>query len=104
MNQMINNSQINIINDALLKYAPDKIALFGSRARGDGNENSDLDILVFFKQAGKSPYSILELLSVEQVLATKLGFPVEIVNEINIKNSVLKQNILNDLVIIYQQV
>ena len=100
---MINDTQIELINSVLLKYSPEKIGLFGSRVRGEVSANSDLDILVSFKQGGKSPYSVLELLSVEKLLADKLGFPVEIVNENNIKNNVLRQSIFNDLVVIYQQ-
>lgn len=100
---MINNNQINLINSTLLKYSPKKIGLFGSRVRGDGSINSDLDILVSFQGDGKSPYSLLELLSLEKSLKDKLGFSVEIVNENNIKNASLKQNIFHDLVIIYEQ-
>ena len=35
----------NIINE-LKKYNPEKIILFGSRARGDYRKNSDIDIAV----------------------------------------------------------
>lgn len=99
---MINTHQIDLINSALLKYSPEKIGLFGSRIRGDEHANSDLDILVSFKNNGKSPYSLFELLSMEKALKEKLGFKVEIVNENNIKNSVLRQSIFSDLIIIYQ--
>ena len=100
---LISNSQIRFINSILLKYDPEKIALFGSRKRGEENEKSDLDILISFKNDGKSPYSILELLELEKKIADKLGYPVEIVNEKSIKNENLKYNILNDLLIIYPQ-
>jgi predicted nucleotidyltransferase len=100
---MISSSQIKFINSILLRYEPEKIALFGSRKRGEENKNSDLDILVSFKNGGKSPYSILELLDMEKKIGNKLGYPVEIVNERNIKNEHLKHNILNDLLIIYPQ-
>ena len=98
---VIKTYQIDLINSALLKYCPEKIALFGSRARGEGHEKSDLDILVSFKNHGESPYSLLELLSIEKRLADELGFPVEIVNEKSIKNDILKQSIFSDQVIIY---
>ena len=100
---MIDSNQIDLINSVLLKYYPEKIGLFGSRVRGDGNEKSDLDILISFKNAGKSPYSLLELLSIEKTLEDKLGFRVEVVNENNIKNNILRQSIFTDLVIIYLQ-
>jgi predicted nucleotidyltransferase len=62
---MINNNEVNLINSTLIKYAPKKIALFGSRVRGDETAGSDLDILVSFQGEGKSPYSLFELLSIE---------------------------------------
>lgn len=101
---MINSNQIDVINSVLLKYYPEKIGLFGSRIREDGHEKSDLDILVSFKNNGKSPYSLFELLSVEKTLEDKLGFRVEIVNENNIKNNTLKQSIFSDLIIIYPRI
>lgn len=99
---MINSNQIAIINSVLGEYSPEKIGLFGSRIRGGWNESSDLDILISFKNDGKSPYSLFELLSLEKLLENKLGFPVEIVNETTIQNKTLKRSIFNDLVIIYQ--
>ena len=99
----ISSSQIKFINSVLLRYDPEKIALFGSRKRGEENEKSDLDILISFKNDGESPYSILELLDIEKKISDKLGCPVEIVNEKNIKNEHLKYNILNDQFIIYPQ-
>jgi len=99
---MINSRQIDLINSFLLKYNPEKIGLFGSRVRGDEHSGSDLDILVSFKNNGKSPYSLFELLSIENELKQRLGFNVEIVNENNIRNSILRQNIFSDMVIIYE--
>jgi len=100
---LISSSQIEFINSILLRYDPEKIALFGSRKRGEENINSDLDILISFKHDGKSPYSILELLDLEKKIGDQLGYRVEIVNEKSIKNEHLKSNILNDLLIIYPQ-
>ena len=99
---MVNTHQIDIINSVLQKYSPQKIGLFGSRVSGNEHKKSDLDILISFKNNGKSPYSLLELLSIEKTLEHKLGFPVEIVNENNIKNSTLKASIFNNLIIIYE--
>jgi predicted nucleotidyltransferase len=99
---MINQDQIKLINSTLQKFAPEQIGLFGSRVRGDERLNSDLDILMSFKD-GKSPYSLLELLAVEKALEDKLGFRVEIVNEHSIKNDTLKHRIFADLQIVYRQ-
>lgn len=44
---MITPVEIEKIKDLLVtNYKPDKVILFGSYARGDANEESDLDILV----------------------------------------------------------
>ncbi|MGN6600940.1 MAG: nucleotidyltransferase family protein, partial [Ginsengibacter sp.] len=56
---MLNEDQIRIINSALTRFAPQQIGLFGSRVRGDYNKESDLDVLISFRN-GKSPYSLLE--------------------------------------------
>jgi predicted nucleotidyltransferase len=39
-----------IIHETLKDYTIDKIILFGSRARGDNNEDSDYDVLVSLKE------------------------------------------------------
>ena len=39
--------EIEVIRDRIVRfYQPDKIILFGSRARGDASEYSDIDLLV----------------------------------------------------------
>jgi len=44
---MIEMKQINdIVNRIVNNYKPEKIILFGSYARGDNNENSDLDFIL----------------------------------------------------------
>ena len=44
---MIENSNINeIVSKIALTFNPDKIILFGSFAKGDHNEDSDLDLII----------------------------------------------------------
>jgi predicted nucleotidyltransferase len=39
--------EINLMRDRIVRlYQPDKIVLFGSRARGEAGEDSDIDVLV----------------------------------------------------------
>lgn len=41
------SQEIEAIRDIIIReYQPDKVILFGSHARGDATENSDIDILV----------------------------------------------------------
>jgi predicted nucleotidyltransferase len=100
---MINNNEVRLINSSFMKYAPKKIALLGSKARGDENAGSDLDILVSFPGMEKAHIPLLELLSLEKSLDCQFGFPIEIVNENSNKNDVLKQHISSYKVIVYEQ-
>jgi uncharacterized protein len=49
------------------------LAIFGSRARGDNLETSDLDLLIEVAPAGK--FSILNLVGVEHIVAESVGLP-----------------------------
>jgi predicted nucleotidyltransferase len=48
-NQLKFNDIINIVNNILLKYKPEYIFIYGSRARNTNKINSDVDIMVFWK-------------------------------------------------------
>ena len=49
------------------------LAIFGSRARGDNSQTSDLDLLV--DAAPSSKFSILNLVGVEHIVADSAGLP-----------------------------
>jgi uncharacterized protein len=72
-----------IQKETLLKYLrpikPLKIAIFGSYARGENKEGSDLDILVHLDYT--YPVSLLKLVSIEQSISDALGVAVDIVTE-----------------------
>ena len=59
------------------KYAVDKLWVFGSRVRGQGREDSDLDVLVEFKHRG---FSLLEFIALEQEIQDELGLKVDLVD------------------------
>lgn len=94
MNQEIKNKIINTLQN----YNPEMIGVFGSYARNENTEASDIDILVRFK----STLSLLELVQIENLISHNLGIKVDLVTEGAVKNKVLKENILRDLQIIYQ--
>jgi len=82
----------------LKKYDPVMIGLFGSRARGDYEPNSDLDILVNLKKK----FGLIEYIGIERELTELIGIKVDLVTENSLKNEKLKKYIYKDLKIIYQ--
>ena len=80
------------------QHNPLFIGLFGSYARNEQNENSDIDILVSFQNG----ISLLRLIRLENELSFKLGRKVDLITTGAIKNKRLKANISNDLQIIFQ--
>ena len=69
--------------------------MFGSYARGDNRSDSDLDLLVAFK----NKISYFDLVGMEMDLSEKLGIKVELVTEKSI-NPAIREYIENDLKII----
>ncbi|HNS18738.1 MAG TPA: nucleotidyltransferase domain-containing protein [Bacteroidales bacterium] len=88
----------NIIITELRKYDPEMIGIFGSYARKENQDNSDIDILVKFK----SSLSLLQLVYIERMISQKLGIKVDLLTEGAIKNKIVKESILRDLQIIYR--
>jgi uncharacterized protein len=88
----------NIILESLRQHDPLFIGLFGSYARNEQTANSDIDILVSFQNG----ISLLGLIRLEDELSIKLGRKVDLITEASIKNKRIKDNISNDLQVIFQ--
>jgi predicted nucleotidyltransferase len=88
---------INIIN-YLRPFGPERIGIFGSYARNEETPNSDIDILVKFKET----LSLLDLAKIHRELSQILGKDVDLVTESSVKNKRLKKYIYNDLKIIFE--
>jgi uncharacterized protein len=88
----------NIILESLRQHNPMFIGLFGSYARNEQTANSDIDILVTFQNG----ISLLGLIRLEDELSFKLGRKVDLITEASIKNKRIKDNISNDLQVIFQ--
>jgi len=86
----------SIIAGHLKNYNPQKVGIFGSYARSENDENSDIDILVKFKHTK----SLLELVRIENELSEKLGIKVDLVTDGAIQNKKLKEYINQDLILI----
>ena len=88
----------DIIIRYLKSYNPEFIGLFGSFARGDNSDNSDIDILIRFQ----TTHSLLKLIKIENELSDLLGLKVDLVTEGAVKNERIRKSIQQDLQIIYE--
>lgn len=94
MTQQVNN----IIITTLKGFNPERIGIFGSYARNENHPDSDIDILVRFRDT----ITLLQLIKLENDLSDKLGVRVDLVTEGALTNKKLKKSIDKDLTIIYE--
>ena len=87
----------HIIVSYLRNYSPEYVGIFGSFARGENTDNSDIDILVRFH----NNLSLLQLINIENELSNKLGVKVDLITAGSLKNDRVRKSIHNDLKIIY---
>ena len=74
-----------------------KIGVFGSVARGQATDQSDVDLLVYFSK----PKSLLALVALERQISTALGRKVDLLTEAAI-SPYLRERILRELQVIYE--
>lgn len=60
------------------KYSIKKVSLFGSYANGEANEESDVDLLVEFKD--NDNVSLLTIIGIKYDLEEKLNKPVDVIH------------------------
>jgi predicted nucleotidyltransferase len=89
----ISQIQKNIIKKTSQRFQPTLIGIFGSYARGEQNESSDLDILIDFYET----INLIELIGIEQELSDLLGVKVDLVTLKSVHPS-LKPYIDSDLI------
>jgi len=93
---MISEQQINIIINTLKPFKPSKIGIFGSYARGENTDDSDIDILYSFDEA----IGLFKLIEIKNELEHKLKKQVDLVSE-KYAHPTLHPKILEDLKVIY---
>lgn len=71
-----------------------RLSLFGSFARDEGREDSDVDLLVEFDR----PVGLFEFVRLQRELGERLGRPVELVTPAALKPQ-LRDRILNEAVV-----
>jgi len=74
-----------------------KLGIFGSMARGEAGERSDVDLLVEFSR----PRSLLALVALQRQLSTALGRKVDLLTEAAI-SPYLRDAVQRDLRVIYE--
>ena len=75
------------------KFKVKRIGIFGSYARGEAGDKSDLDILVEFCE----PVGLFNFLELENFLAQKAGLKVDLIMKDTLKLRI-KDRILNEVV------
>lgn len=84
------------IISVLEKHGAERIAIFGSYARGEATEESDIDILVRFS----SPKSLIDLVRIEGELENILRKKVDLITEKSV-SPYLAGSIHHDELVIY---
>ena len=74
-----------------------KIGVFGSMARGEPTEQSDVDLLVYFSQRK----SLLDMVALERQVSVALGRKVDLLTEAAL-SPYLRDTIKNEMVVIYE--
>ncbi len=86
-----------IITETLIKKGADFVAIFGSFARGEEKVNSDIDILVNFKE----PISLFDHAGIELELEEKTGKKIDLVTRRGL-SKYIQPFIQNDLITLYE--
>jgi predicted nucleotidyltransferase len=74
-----------------------KIGVFGSMARGEATDQSDIDLLVYFSKRK----SLLAVVALERQISTALGRKVDLLTEAAI-SPYLRERIKRELQVIYE--
>jgi uncharacterized protein len=97
MKEIKNKKIIDKIIQILTIEKANKIAIFGSYARGEEKKDSDIDIIVGFSEKK----SLLDLVRIERILSEALRIKVDLLTERSI-NPFLQDIIKKEMKVIYQ--
>lgn len=98
---MTTQEQNTAIINYLMPYKPTKIGVFGSVARGENTNNSDLDLLINLGM----PIDLFQFMEIWDDLEVILNTKVDLVTENALKssNQRVQKNINQDIVFIYEK-
>jgi len=91
---MLDLKMKNMILNHLKVYNPLNVGVFGSFARGENKQGSDIDILVEFKNTP----SLLTVIKIENELSELLGIKVDLLTKGALKNKRVRKSIQKDLI------
>ena len=75
------------------KYKVSELGIFGSYARGEQHEESDVDLLIDYEEAP----SLLQLIDLENYLSDHLGIKVDVVTKRGLKPRI-RERILSQVI------
>jgi len=81
------NEKIQKLLDLLKKHNARRVEIFGSYARGEAGEKSDIDVIVDFAEKK----SLLEIIGIEQELEDELGVKVDLLTRKSISPYLIKE-------------
>jgi len=87
------------IKPVLKKYPISYAGIFGSFARGEENEKSDVDIMIRLKP--ENSFSLFDLIGVEYELTKRIGRKVDLATEKSI-GKYIRSSVFHDLKQIYE--
>ena len=80
------------------EYGISKAGIFGSYARNQASEGSDLDLIIDFQKE----FGLIKLLNLKLLLEEKLGKKVDII-EYSCLNPDIADSVLKEVIVLYDQ-
>lgn len=106
VHQEMEISALNRFRDEILPllepYGVQRLALFGSVARGEETPESDIDILVEFEEPRRLALGLFEWVRLEDELARRLGKKVDLVSAKALKPRI-RPHVKADMVVLYEK-
>lgn len=101
LTQMVNSKRENVdfkVDDLCEKYGINYLGLFGSMARGEAKEDSDVDLLVKFDN--KHSVGLFKLSQIQKDFEKRFGRRVDLVTK---TNKYIQPYIKKDLMTVYEK-
>lgn len=87
------------IYDIVSRYKIKELSVFGSSIREDFNENSDVDLVIVFKESRE--ISLFDLMDIQEFFETKFARKVDLVEPEGLRNPIRRKSILESKEILY---